>query len=194
MMRIITGTAKGAKLDTLKGEDITRPTAERVKEGIFSAIQFEVTGRRVLDLFAGTGQLSLEALSRGASFAVMIDESEEAIGIIKNNAKKTKLIQFCKIARLDYSEYLKSVAGKEKFTLVFLDPPYAKNMAGEILKKLTRANILEKGAIVVCETGEDTIHEDLFGLTLYKKYHYGKTFVTLMKFPEESVEEVPAES
>ena len=90
-MRIITGTARGMKLETLDGEEITRPTSSRVKEGMFSAIQFEITGKRVLDLFAGSGQLALEALSRGAESAVIIDESEKAVEIIKNNAKKTNI-------------------------------------------------------------------------------------------------------
>ncbi len=183
-MRIITGTARGVKLDTLEGEEITRPTAERVKEGIFSAIQFEITNRRVLDLFAGSGQMALEALSRGASYAVLTDESAEAVEVIKENAKKTKLFKNCRISRIDYSEFLKSASGKEKFDLVFLDPPYAKSMKDEILKKVTRADILNDGAIVVCETDKDEIDGDVYGLSLRKKYKYSRVLTYIFDYHE----------
>lgn len=190
-MRIITGKARGVKLVALEGEEITRPTADRVKEGLFSAIQFEITGRRVLDLFSGSGQLALEALSRGADSAVLIDESEKAVEIIKQNAKKTGLMKQCRIARQDYSEYLKSAAGREKFGLIFLDPPYAKDIPSEVLKKLCRADILADGGMVVCETDKDNMHEDLYGLRYLKTYKYGKTFVTIFEKPadEESIDE-----
>ncbi|MBQ2240957.1 MAG: RsmD family RNA methyltransferase, partial [Clostridia bacterium] len=89
-MRIITGSARGVSLMTLPGE-ATRPTAERTKEAVFSMIQFDIEGRKILDLFAGSGQLALEALSRGAASAVLCDKSKEAINIIKKNAEKTRL-------------------------------------------------------------------------------------------------------
>ncbi len=180
-MRIITGTARGMKLETLPGEDITRPTAEKVKEGLFSAIQFDIAGKRVLDLFAGCGQLALEALSRGADSAVLIDESEKAVEIIKNNAKKTNLMKNCRIARQDYSEYLKGADGRDKFGIVFLDPPYAKDIPGEVLKKLCRTDILDDGCIVVCESDKNNISCDIYNLEYIKTYKYGKTFVTLLR-------------
>ena len=128
-MRIIAGMARRRVLETLPGDDVTRPTGERVKEGLFSAIQFELDGRHVLDLFCGSGQLALEALSRGAESAVMIDDNVSAVEVIKTNAKNTGLMKQCRISRMDYSEYLKSAAAKgEKFDLVFLDPPYAKDV------------------------------------------------------------------
>ena len=182
MMRIITGIARGVKLETLEGEEITRPTSERVKEGLFSAIQFEIQGKRVLDLFAGSGQLALEALSRGADSAVIIDENEKAVEVIKSNAKKTNLIKKCRIARQDYSEYLKSANGRDKFGLVFLDPPYIKDMQNEILKKLSRTDILEDDAIIVCEHNRDEgLDTDAYGLSFVKKYKYGKTYVSIYK-------------
>ncbi len=182
MMRIITGTARGVKLETLDGEDITRPTSERVKEGVFSAIQFEVADKRVLDLFAGSGQLALEALSRGADSAVIIDESDKAIEVIKNNAKKTNLMKKCRIARQDYSEYLKSANGREKFGLIFLDPPYSKDMQNEILKKLCRTDIIDDDCIIVCEHDRaEGLDCDVHGLTFIKKYKYGKTYVSIFK-------------
>ena len=184
-MRIITGKARGMKLATLDGEDITRPTTERVKEGVFSAIQFDIAGKRVLDLFAGSGQMALEALSRGADSAVLIDENTDAIAIIKENAKKTGFMKQCAISRMDYSEYLKSVAGKERFDIVFLDPPYSRSMKDEILKKVARADILNDGAIIVCETDKDEIDGDLYGLTFRKKYKYSRVLTYIFDYSSE---------
>lgn len=194
-MRIIAGKANRKALVTLPGEDITRPTIERVKEGMFSAIQFDIAGRRVLDLFSGCGQIGLEAVSRGADSAVLIDASVEAVEIIKTNAKNTGLMKQCRISRMDYSEYLKSAANKEKFDLVFLDPPYAKDMKAEILKKLTRANILNDGAIVVCETNVDFCADDekVYNLDFKKKYRYGKVFITMFTYSEPKEEDVADE-
>jgi 16S rRNA (guanine(966)-N(2))-methyltransferase RsmD len=186
-MRIIAGKANRKALVTLPGEDITRPTIERVKEGMFSAIQFELQGRRVLDLFSGCGQIALEALSRGADSAVMIDSSVEAVEILKQNAKSTGLMKQCRISRMDYSEFLKGASGKEKFDLVFLDPPYSKDMKNEILKKVTRADILNEGAIVVCETNVDFCDgEAVYNLTFKKKYRYGKVFITMFTYNSEN--------
>lgn len=186
-MRIIAGTARRRVLETLPGDDVTRPTAERVKEGLFSAIQFELDGRRVLDLFSGSGQLALEALSRGAESAVMIDDNVGAVEIIKNNAKNTGLMKQCRISRMDYSEYLKGAAAKgEKFDLVFLDPPYAKDVKDEVLKKVSRAGILASGAIVVCESDVDRFveDEDVYGLKFRRKYRYGRVYITMLEMPE----------
>lgn len=190
-MRIIAGTARRRNLETLPGDDITRPTAERVKEGIFSAIQFELDGRRVLDLFCGSGQLALEALSRGAESAVMIDDSVDAVEIIKANAKNTGLFKQCRISRMDYSEYLKSASSKgEKFDLVFLDPPYSKDVRDEVLKKVTRAEILNPGAIVVLESDKDFFpdEDDAYGLKFRRKYRYGRTHVTMLEMPYDNNE------
>ena len=191
MMRIIAGSARRRPLDTLDGDDITRPTSERVKEGLFSAIQFELEGRRVLDLFSGSGQLALEALSRGADSAVLIDGNVKAVEIIKKNARSTELIGKCKIMRADYSEYLKSATTKgEKFDLVFLDPPYSKNVKDEVVKKITRADILNPGAIVVCESDQDLFNEDesVYGLNFRRKYKYGRIYITLLEMPENGIQ------
>ncbi len=194
-MRIIAGKANRKALVTLPGEEITRPTIERVKEGMFSAIQFDIAGRRVLDLFSGCGQIGLEAVSRGADCAVLIDSSVDAVEIIKQNAKNTGLMKQCRISRMDYSEYLKSAANKEKFDLVFLDPPYAKDMKAEILKKLMRANILNDGAIIVCETNVDFYNDgdEVYTLTFKKKYRYGKVFITMFTYNERNEGDVTNE-
>ena len=183
-MRIIAGKANRKALVTLPGEEITRPTIERVKEGLFSAIQFEITGRRVLDLFSGCGQIGLEALSRGADSAVLVDASVDAIGIIKKNAKNTLLAPQCKIIKADYSEYLKAASKKEKFDLVFLDPPYSFDMRKAVLKKLNKAEILNDGAIIVCETDKDICPDDenLYSFVFKKKYRYGKVFITMFTY------------
>lgn len=191
-MRIIAGKATRKALATLPGEEITRPTIERVKEGIFSAIQFEIPGRRVLDLFSGSGQIGLEAVSRGAEHAVLVDSSLDAIAIIKKNAKNTGLAPQCKILKADYSEYLKSASGKEKFDLIFLDPPYSFDMKKAVLKRLTKADIFSEGTIIVCETNVDICpeNENLYNLTFKKKYKYGKVFITMFTYDSTSQEEV----
>lgn len=155
MMRIITGTARGTKLATLEGEN-TRPTAERVKEAVFSMLQFELEGRTVLDLFAGSGQLGLEALSRGAEKATLIDDSLDANAIIMENAKKTHLFDRCRISCADYATFIRGAAGREKYHIVFLDPPYAAGLMPEVLKKLADSGILAHDAAVVCETDNGT--------------------------------------
>lgn len=178
-MRIITGTAKGTRLTTLDGEDV-RPTAERVKEGIFSAIQFDIHDRRVLDLFGGSGQLSLEALSRGAASAVIIDLSRSAVETIKTNAIRTKLIEKCRISVADWKQYLKGVKGREKFDLVFLDPPYKDGFIDEVLKVICIADILNEGAIIVCESKKEGVPIPLDGFE-QKLYKYGKTYISIIR-------------
>ncbi len=156
-MRIITGSARGIVLETLEGE-ATRPTADRVKEAMFSMLQFDMEGRRVLDLFAGSGQLGLEALSRGASSAVLIDNSREAVNIITKNAKKTKLYEKCIISTADYEGYLKNATGRERFHIIFLDPPYNTDAMAKALRLIADGGILAEGGIIACET--DTAVEE----------------------------------
>lgn len=170
------------KLATLEGEETTRPTTGKVKEGIFSAVQFELEGKRVLDLFAGSGQMALEAVSRGADSAVLIDESTDAVNIIKENAKKTGFMKQCSVSRMDYSEYLKGASGRERFDIVFLDPPYSRNMKDEILKKVAKADVLNDGAVLICETDKDEIDGDIYGLTLRKRYKYGRVIVFIFDY------------
>lgn len=155
MMRIITGSARGTKLLTLEGET-TRPTAERVKEAVFSMLQFELEGRAVLDLFAGSGQLALEALSRGAARATLIDESREAVGVVIENAKKTHLFDRCRVSCTDYASFLRGAAGREAYDIVFLDPPYAAGLVAPSLRLLADGGLLAPGAVVVCETDTGT--------------------------------------
>lgn len=176
-MRIITGIARGARLETLEGEH-TRPTTEKVKEAIFSMIQFDIEGRRVLDLFSGSGQMALEALSRGAAFAVMVDNSIDAVNIIKRNAQKVKLYEKTRILHADYAQYIRSAAGREKFHIIFADPPYGDKLIPEVVKKLLNAGLIAENGILVCESDEPQPFET-DRLRLHRHYRYGKIYVTV---------------
>ena len=185
MMRIITGKARGTKLQTLAGE-ATRPTAERTKEAIFSIINFDIAGARVLDLFAGSGQLGLEALSRGAEYAVFNDSSREAAAIIRANAEKTRMTDSCEILSTDWQPVLRRFAGREQFGLVFLDPPYAGGFLPKVLGKMIEWDLLPGGAVIVCESANE---EDVFGgneelknqFTVRRVARYGAACVTILE-------------
>jgi 16S rRNA (guanine(966)-N(2))-methyltransferase RsmD len=176
-MRVITGSARGAKLKTLEGL-ATRPTTDRVKEAIFNIIQFDLEGRRVLDLFAGSGQLTIEALSRGAAYGVLVDQSSEAVKVIKDNLKKVKLDQQATVLQSDYLRYLSTT--REKFDIIFLDPPYAENFLENALQKISEIDILTEGGIIVCERSREKVLPATVGdLICSKDYLYGKTAVNL---------------
>ena len=178
-MRVITGKARGVALKTPDGMQ-TRPTADRVKEALFSIIQFEIPCARVLDLFGGTGQLGIEALSRGAQSAVFVDASEKACALIKENLKRTKLQDCGKVIRSDYMEYLDRC--REKFDIVFLDPPYAEVFLENALKRLSEIDILQSGGIIIAECPLDKELPWVFpGFTRSKDYKYGKTLLTIYR-------------
>ncbi len=177
MMRIITGTAKGKRLATLEG-DATRPTSERIKGAIFSSIQFDVAHRRVLDLFAGSGQMGLEALSRGAERAVFIDSSREAMEIVKKNAVSCGFFERSHFLVSDFRNYIRKASGREVFDLVFIDPPYGMKCCAEAVGLLAKSGLLLPGAIVALESGEEEIDLDtdkrLSGFEVMKSTSYGK--------------------
>lgn len=190
MMRIITGSAKGIRLKTLEGET-TRPTSERVKEAVFSMLQFDIEGRRVLDLFAGSGQMALEALSRGASAAVLIDKSKDAIRIIEENTKKTKFSNQAQIICSDAMDYIRRYHG-EPFDLVFLDPPYAAHFYRPALQALREYRLLKPTTLIVCESGAEEIFDGDTALavsfTVARSSRYSKTYITVLT-PSGEVEE-----
>ena len=192
MMRIITGSAKGKKLITLEGE-ATRPTSERIKEAIFSSIQFEVEGRVVLDLFAGSGQMGLEALSRGAQRATFIDSSREAMEIVKQNSKTTGFFEKCHYLVSDWRNYIRKASGREQYDLVFVDPPYAMECCADAANYLAEKSLIIPGAIVVLESGEEEIDPAdarLSGYRVIKSTHYGKkTFVNILFYEGREDEE-----
>ena len=178
-MRVITGTARGVTLKAPRGMD-TRPTMDQVKEGIFSAIQFEVEGRRALDLFAGSGQLGIEALSRGAAHCTFVDKGREPIAIIRENLKKTRLEERATVVQADYSSWLKTC--RQQYDLILLDPPYAEVFLETALKIVSEIDILTNSGIIVCERPFDkTLPEHMPGLVRYREYRYGKAAVTIFR-------------
>lgn len=178
-MRVITGKARGVNLKTPEGLT-TRPTADRVKEALFSVINFDIPNARVLDLFGGTGQLGIEALSRGAKSAVFVDAGEPACALIRENLRRTKLENQAVVIRADYLAYLSRC--KEKFDIIFLDPPYAEVFLENSIKSITEIDILQSGGIIVCERplGKELPWE-YPGFSRSKDYKYGKTLITLYR-------------
>ena len=183
MMRIITGTARGTKLETLEGE-ATRPTAERVKEALFSMIQFDLLDTYVLDLFAGSGQLGLEALSRGAAKAYLIDRSADATAIIKKNAQKTHLFDRTKVLTCDFAEYIRGNRGEMKIDFVFLDPPYSSGLLHDALAKIADADLLADGAWLICEDEKEDVFDGDTALAeryrIEKTAKYGRVYLVIL--------------
>ncbi len=176
-MRVITGSARGMSLKTLEGIT-TRPTSEKVKEAVFSAVQFEIEGARVLDLFAGSGQLGIEALSRGAKSAVFVDSDKNAVKIIQANIEKTGFSEKSQVYPRDCFSFLG--ANRELFDIVFLDPPYAAGILTEAIEKVS--GFVDTKGIVICEhSRDDTLPEESGGLKKYREYKYGKTAVTIYR-------------
>ena len=176
-MRIISGTAKGRKLKTLAGDNV-RPTSDKVKEAIFSAIQFDIEGRSFLDLFAGSGQMGLEALSRGAKSATFIDSSAESVKVLKENITALGFENSSKLMRSDALSFL-SLCG-DKFDIAFLDPPYAAGLLEKALD-LVCDKMSDFGTIICEHPPEVTLPEEIKGFIIYKKYRYGKINVTTYK-------------
>ena len=175
-MRVITGIARGRKLKELPGLE-TRPTTDKVKESVFNIVQFDIEGRRVLDLFGGTGQMGIEALSRGAASCTFVDVRKEAAGVIRANLEHTGLAGLAKVVQGDYLAFLTGC--REKFDLVFLDPPYASGLLDRALEAISKIDIMSENGIIVCESGAEQVLPELS--TPYEKgreYRYGKIMLT----------------
>ena len=178
-MRVVSGLAKGITLKTPDGL-ATRPTADRIKEAMFSIIQFDLPGTYVLDLFGGTGQLGIEALSRGAKSAVFVDHSESACCLIRENLKRTKFQNCAKVIHSDYLTFLKST--KEKFDIILLDPPYAEVFLENSLKMISEIDILQTNGIIVTERPvEKALSWDFPGYSRSRDYKYGKTLLAIYR-------------
>ena len=176
-MRIITGTARGRKLVAPEGRDV-RPTPERVKEGIFSALQFDIEGRRVLDLFAGSGQLGLEALSRGAESCTFVDASDASLNLVRKNLESTDLSEKAKVVRSDYAAF--AAASRDTFDIVFLDPPYSAGLLMPAVKAVLP--LMSDYGVIVCEhPPEVKLDEEIGGFKIAKAYLYGKVLVTVYR-------------
>ncbi len=187
VLKIITGTAKGKILKTLEGE-ATRPTSERIKEAVFSSIQFDIESRRVLDLFAGSGQMGLEALSRGALSCMFIDSSREAMEVVKANVLSTGFTKQSKYLVSDAKNYIRKASGREVYDLVFIDPPYSLECSAEIMRKLITGGMLADGAIVVSESGTEVIDPEQFPeFEVTKSRQYGKkTAINIFLYRKDS--------
>lgn len=182
-MRVITGSARGRKLKTPEGGDIVRPTTDKVKEAMFSIVQFEVPDAVVLDAFAGSGQLGIEALSRGAKKAYFVEENRKAFEIVKENLQTTGLFQKAVALQTDIFSFVRT--GAECFDLVFLDPPYAAGLLPKLLPKLS--DCCNAGGLVVCETDfSEDLPETAGNLVQLRTYKYSKTKLTTYRKREDA--------
>lgn len=177
-MRVITGSARGRKLKTLEGDEIVRPTTDRVKEAMFSIVQFDLPDARVLDLFAGSGQLGIEALSRGAESAVFVDKNSDAVENIKDNLKSTGLFGKSTVLNSDSINYIKN--SRLKFDLILIDPPYNKGITQEVLPYAV--NCCNENATIICETDfAEVLPDEIGDFIKFKEYKYSKTKLTTYK-------------
>lgn len=176
-MRVISGSVRGRRLKELSGMD-TRPTTDKVKESLFNIIQFEIEGRRVLDLFGGTGQLGIETLSRGAAHCTFVDTRRDAVALIRENLRQCGLSENSRVVQGDALSFLASC--REKYDLIFLDPPYQTQLLEESMKAVARFDILSEHGIMVCESAAE---KELPSLELPyiqgREYRYGKIKLTV---------------
>lgn len=180
-MRVITGIARGRRLETLSGDDV-RPTTDRVKEAVFSIIQFDIEGRRFLDLFAGSGQMGIEALSRGASLAVFTDTAQAAVDTVKRNLTCCGLMEKSRVVRQDFESFLKHTS--DKFDIAFLDPPYRQGILQKALPLVVEA--MSDAGIIICEHPVDeTLPESAGKFNFRKVYRYGKINITVYRTGEQ---------
>ena len=182
-MRIITGKARGLKLETPKNYDI-RPTTDRVKESLFNIIGTRIINAKILDLFAGTGNLGLESWSRGASEVIFVDKSKESLKIIEKNIEKAKAIDYVKIIKNDFSSAIDILSKKnDKFDFVFSDPPYNKDILKKVMKKIAENEILNTGGYLIIERSKEeelTLIPDNFELV--REVRYGATYICFLRW------------
>ena len=176
-MRVITGSARGRRLGELKGME-TRPTTDKVKESVFNCIQFDVEDARVLDLFAGTGQLGIEALSRGAKSALFVDRRADAVKLVRENLALCRLEENAQVICGDSLAALGTQSGR--FDIIFLDPPYESGLLEQAMEKIAQFDILSPHGIMVAESPQDRVLPELPApYRLYREYRYGKIKVSI---------------
>ncbi len=180
-MRIITGKARGKSIQTLDGNDVTRPTKERIKESVFSSIQFQIENTVFLDLFGGSGQIGLEAASRGAKKVFICDNSEKAAQIIRKNIITTNLSDIVTFFETDYLNALKKISEIGVILdFIYLDPPYSSEFIREAVKSILSLNLISENSVIICET-DRLINFDDFCLEKIKDFKYGKIYVQFFK-------------
>lgn len=176
-MRVVSGSARGRRLKELQGME-TRPTTDKVKESLFNVIQFDIPGRKVLDLFGGTGQLGIEALSRGAAHCTFLDQRRDAVALIRENLKLCRLEENAKVMQGDSLAFLNSC--REKFDVIFLDPPYHTDLMDRALELVTKIDILSEHGIIICETMADRQLPPMEAPYEWgKDYRYGQIKLTI---------------
>lgn len=179
-MRVITGSARGRRLQALEGKDV-RPTTDKVKESVFSIIQFQIQGRVFLDLFAGSGQIGIEALSRGAKKAYLVDQSLKSIRVIEQNVKATGFEETAVVVRQDAQSFV--LSARENFDIAYLDPPFEKGIIDEVLPLVSAK--MNKGGVILCETADnEKLPEESGDFVLDRTYRYGKIKVSLYRHRE----------
>ena len=173
-MKVITGSARGRNLITLPGEEITRPTTQSTKEALFSSIQFELDDKLILDLFAGCGQLGIEALSRGARFCTFVENNRQAIKVVEENVKKCGYEDVSSVVFSDANAFL---SRRGNFDIAFLDPPYNEGLIDECLKKLTEK--MNDDGVIICETAKkEELPKEVNGWSAVRERAYGKSKLT----------------
>ena len=184
-MRVISGKVRGLKLNTPKNQDV-RPTTDRVKENLFNMISSYIMDSNILDLFAGTGSLGIECLSRGAKNCVFVDISKESISIVKSNIKKARVENESLVLNLDFKDAVSRLQSqKNKFDVIFMDPPYYKEMFVDALEKIDNANLLDEDGIIVVEHDtKDILPDKVNRLEKTKDKKYGNTTLTFYKMEE----------
>ena len=181
-MRVISGSARGTKLKSIESES-TRPTLDRVKESLFNILQNDLEDKVILDLFAGSGALGIEALSRGAKKAIFCDKSKEDVKVLNENLEKTHLVDKAEVHTKDYASLLKIIKQKS-LDLVFLDPPYKSNYAVEAIKIILLNNLLLESGKIVVETDEKCIIDEIRNISeveIYDERKYGRVTLLMIR-------------
>lgn len=187
-MRIITGEYGGRKLKAVPGNN-TRPTTDKVKESIFNIIGPYFDGGNCLDLFAGSGGLAIEAVSRGIDKAILIDRDPQAIKTIKENIEVTKESDKFEVYRNDANRAIDLLRGKKKFDLLFLDPPYAKQEIEKQIEKIVGADLLNNKALIICELDKRTHLKEIIGTaTVFRKEIYGVSQIVMYEYSDSKEE------
>ena len=175
-MRVISGSRRGAKLVSFEGNKI-RPTTDRVKESIFNLIQMYIPNAKVLDLFAGSGALGIEALSRGASETVFVDLDKASVDVVLKNLSNLRINENVRVFNMSYSEFFE--LNSECFDVIFLDPPYNKGFIEPVLKDIVENGRLSEDGIIMLESDDTDMHTEFEGLTVLKQKKYGRSYITV---------------